>query len=86
MFHGDWTIYSDCSIVVKGFDILKHDGFNPFSFSTWDNFGLCVEVCRLASIHPGWVAIHKVSAHGRDRGQDPYLTAGNRQANDLFSL
>ena len=83
MFHGDLTIYSDCSSVVKGFDILKHDGFNPVSLSSWDNFDLWVEVCRLASSHPGSVAIHKVSAHGRDRSQDPYLTEGNRQANDL---
>ena len=83
MFQGNLQIYTDCSSVVKGFRLLQTDHFNCCSLHGWDNLDLWQDVCRSARQRQGSVSVLKVAAHGRDRSQNPYLTHGNSQVDDL---
>ena len=72
MFHGNLTIYSDCSTVVKGLtsSSMIVSILSTYRLGTILTYGLrFVDMLRLSSGF-GDCSV-QVSAHGRDRGQDP---------------
>ena len=82
MFSGSIRIFSDCATAVKGFQLLQEHDFDLSILKGWDNLDVWDTVCKAEFRRLGSVAVFKVTAHGRDKRQDPYLSQGNQIADE----